>query len=166
MFALQPFACVCACSQSAKSSIFRYLFMKLWRKPYYQAACVFRSLLSYIFLIHTKYCFYKSVQPNASLRAFKKSIGIRTNEVRLYDIGISCIALLSEFTHKHAAHCGCTSSQTCCITVLKLPKQQQLWGIHRFHLFLEELPSGFCLQFHVRDAWRWNIFLLSIIAIS
>lgn len=74
------------------------------------------------FLIHTKYCFYKSVQPNASLRAFKKSIGIRTNEVRLYDIGISCIALLSEFTHKHATHCGCTSSQTCCITVLKLPK--------------------------------------------
>lgn len=35
------------------------------------------------------------MQPNASLRAFKKSIGIRTNEVRLYDIGISCIALLS-----------------------------------------------------------------------
>ena len=42
-------------------------------------------------------------------------------------------------------------------TVLKLPKQQQLWGILRFHLFLEELPSGFCLQFHVRDAWLWNI---------
>ena len=106
------------------------------------------------------------MQPNASLRAFKKSIGIRTNEVRLYDIGISCIALLSEFTHKHATHWGRTSSQTCCITVLKLPKQQQLWGILRFHLFLEELPSGFCLQFHVRDAWRWNIFLLAIIAIS
>ena len=106
------------------------------------------------------------MQPNASLRAFNKSIGIRTNEVRLYDIGISCIALLSEFTHKHAMHCGCTSSQTCCITVLKLPKQQQLWGILRFHLFFEELPSGFCLQFHVRDAWRWNIFLLAIIAIS
>ena len=35
------------------------------------------------------------MQPNASLRAFKKSIDIRTNEVRLYDIGISCIALLS-----------------------------------------------------------------------
>lgn len=120
----------------------------------------------YNFLIHNKYRFYKSVQPNASLRAFKKSIGIRTNEVRLYDIGISCIALLSEFTHKHATHCGCTSSQTCCITVLKLPKQQQLWGILRFHLFFEELPSGFCLQFHVRDAWRWNIFLLAIIAIS
>lgn len=119
-----------------------------------------------IFFIHTKYCFYKSVQPNASLRAFKKSIGIRTNEVRLYDIGISCIALLSEFTHKHATHWGCTSSQTCCITVFKLPKQQQLWGILCFHLFFEELPSGFCLQFHVRDAWRWNIFLLAIIAIS
>ncbi len=80
---------------------------------YYQAACVFRCLLFYNFLIHIKYCFYKSVQPNASLRAFKKSIGIRTNEVRLYDIGISCIALLSEFTHKHATHWGCTSSQTC-----------------------------------------------------
>ena len=142
------------------------LLMKLWRKPYYQAARVFRCFLFYIFLIHTKYCFYKSVQPNASLRAFKKSIGIRTNEVRLYDIGISCIALLSEFTHKHATHCGCTCSQTCCITVLKLPKQQQLWGILRFHLFFEELPSGFCLQFHVRDAWWWNIFLLVIIAIS
>ena len=111
-------------------------------------------------------CFYKCVQPNASLRAFKKSIGIRTNEVRLYDIGISCIAPLSEFTHKHATHCGCTCSQTCCITILKLPKQQQLWSILRFHLFFEELPSGFCLQFHVRDAWRWNIFLLSIVAIS
>lgn len=48
----------------------------------------------------------------------------------------------------------------------KLPKQQQLWGILRFHLFFEELPSGFCLQFHVRDAWRWNISLLAIIAIS
>ena len=87
-------------------------------------------------------------------------------EVRLYDIGISCIALLSEFTHKHATHCGCTCSQTCCITVLKLPKQQQLWGILRFHLFFEDLPSGFCLQFHIREAWRWNIFLLAIIAIS
>ncbi|WP_424036398.1 hypothetical protein [Prevotella histicola] len=97
------------------------------------------------------------MQPNASLRAFKKSIDTQTNEVRLYDIGTSCIALLSEFTHKHTTHCGCTSSQTCCITVLKLPKQQQLWGILRFHLFLEELPSGFCLQFHVRDAWLWNI---------
>ena len=135
----------------------RYLLMELRCQPYYQAARVFRCFLFYIFLIHTKYCFYKSVQPNASLRAFKKSIGIRTNEVRLYDIGISCIALLSEFTHKHAMHCGCTSSQTCCITVLKLPKQQQLWGILSFHLFFEELPSGFCLQFHVRDAWRWNI---------
>jgi hypothetical protein len=40
-----------------------------------------------------------------------------------FDIGISCIALLSEFTHKHATHCGCTCSQTCCITVFKLPKQ-------------------------------------------
>ena len=100
------------------------------------------------------------------LASVQESIGIRTNEVRLYDIGISCIALLSEFTHKHATHWGCTSSQTCCITVFKLPKQQQLWGILRFHLFLEELPSGFCLQFHVRDAWRWNIFLLAIIAIS
>ena len=144
----------------------RYLLMELRCQPYYQAARVFRCILFYLFLIHTKYCFYKSVQPNASLRAFKKSIGIRTNEVRLYDIGISCIALLSEFTHMHATHWGCTSSQTCCITVLKLPKQQQLWGILRFHLFFEELPSGFCLQFHVRDAWRWNIFLLSIIAIS
>lgn len=140
--------------------------MELRCQPYYQAACVFRSLLIYISLIHTKYCFYKNVQPNASLRAFKKSIGIRTNEVRLYDIGISCIALLSEFTHKHATHCGCTCLQTCCITVLKLPKQQQLWGIIRFHLFLEELPSGFRFQFHVRGAWRWNIFLLAIIAIS
>ena len=36
----------------------------------------------------------------------KKSIGIRTNEVRLYDIGISCIAPLSEFTHMHATHWG------------------------------------------------------------
>ena len=108
----------------------------------------FCASFSIFFLIHTKYCFYKSVQPNASLRAFKKSIGIRTNEVRLYDIGISCIALLSEFTHMHATHWGCTSSQTCCITVLKLPKQQQLWGILPFHLFFEELPSGFCLQFH------------------
>ena len=79
------------------------------------------------------------MQPNASLRAFKKSIGIRTNEVRLYDIGISCIAPLSEFTHKHAMHCGCTCSQTCCITILKLPKQQQLWSILRFHLFFDEL---------------------------
>ena len=166
IFALQPLACVCACGQSAKGCIFRYLLMKLWRKPYYQAARVFRCFLFYIFLIHTKYCFYKSVQPNASLRAFKKSIGIRTNEVRLYDIGISCIALLSEFTHKHATHCGCTCSQTCCITVFKLPKQQKLWGILRFHLFLEELPSGFRLQFHVRDAWLWIIFLLAIIAIS
>ena len=34
------------------------------------------------------------------------------------------------------------------------------------HLFLEELPSGFRLQFHVRDAWLWIIFLLAIIAIS
>ena len=161
-----PLTCVCACGQSAKGCIFRYLLMKLWRKPYYQAARVFRCFLFYIFLIHTKYCFYKSVQPNTSLRAFKKSIGIRTNEVRLYDIGISCIALLSEFTHKHATHWGCTCSQTCCITVLKLPKQQQLWSVLRFHLFFEELPSGFCLQFHVRDAWRWNIFLLAIIAIS
>lgn len=89
--------------------IFRYLLMELRCQPYYQAARIFRCLLFYIFLIHTKYCFYKSVQPNASLRAFKKSIGIRTNEVRLYDIGISCIALLSEFTHKHATHCGCTA---------------------------------------------------------
>ena len=166
IFALQTLASIYTCGQSAKSSIFRYLLMKLWRKPYYQAARVFRCLLFYNFLIHTKYCFYKSVQPNASLRAFKKSIDIRTNEVRLYDIGISCIAPLSEFTHKHATHCGCTCSQTCCITILKLPKQQQLWGILRFHLFFEELPSGFCLQFHVRDAWRWNIFLLAIIAIS
>lgn len=109
VFALQPLACVCACGQSAKSSIFRYLLMELRCQPYYQAARVFRCFLFYIFLIHTKYCFYKSVQPNASLRAFKKSIGIRTNEVRLYDIGISCIALLSEFTHKHATHCGCTA---------------------------------------------------------
>ena len=124
IFSLQPLACVCACGQSAKSSIFRYLLMKLWGKPYYQAARIVRCLLVYIFLLQTKYCFYKSVQPNASLRAFKKSIGIRTNEVRLYDIGISCIALLSEFTHKHVMHCGCICSQTCCITVLKLPKQQ------------------------------------------
>ena len=125
----------------------------IWHSCHYHTdRCLF-----YIFLIHTKYCFYKSVQPNASLRAFKKSIDIRTNEVRLYDIGISCIAPLSEFTHKHATHCGYTCSQTCCITVLKLPKQQQLWGILRFHLFLEKMPSGFRLLFHVRDAWRWNI---------
>ena len=159
---LRAYALVVSPQRAAYSAI------SLWScgQPYYQAACVFRCLLFYNFLIHIKYCFYKSVQPNASLRAFKKSIGIRTNEVRLYDIGISCIALLSEFTHKHATHWGCTSSQTCCITVLKLPKQQQLWGVLRFHLFFEELPSGFCLQFHVRDAWRWNIFLLAIIAIS
>lgn len=163
-----PIVCVriCACGQSTKGGIFRYFLVKLWCQPYYQAARVFRNLLFNILLSHTKYWFYKSVQPNASLRAFKKSIGIRTNEVRLYDIGISCIALLSEFTHKHATHWGCTSSQTCYITVFKLPKQQQLWGILRFHLFFEELPSGFCLQFHVRDAWRWNISLLAIIAIS
>lgn len=55
----------------------------------------FGASFSIFFLFIPSIASIKSVQPNASLRAFKKSIGIRTNEVRLYDIGISCIALLS-----------------------------------------------------------------------
>ena len=70
IFALQPLACVCTCGQSTKSCIFRYLFMKLWGKPYYQAACVFRCLLFYIFLIHTKYASIKVCNP---MRACERS---------------------------------------------------------------------------------------------
>lgn len=49
IFALQTLASVYTCGQSAKSSIFHYLLMKLWRKSYYQAARIFRSLLFNIF---------------------------------------------------------------------------------------------------------------------
>ncbi len=145
----------------AKGCIFRYLLMKLWRKPYYQAARVFRCFLFYIFLIHTKYCFYKSVQPNASLRALKKFHWHRTNEVRLYDIGISFIALLYQSlrTRRYALRLHMFTDLL--YNGFQLPEQQKLWGILRFHLFLEELPSGFRLQFHVRDAWLWIIFFFS-----